>query len=453
MLSSDEHELLYRVGPGTPLGNLLRHYWVPVLESSELVSGYRAKRVRILGEDLVAFRTATGDVGLVGEFCPHRWASLYFGRIEETGIRCVYHGWQFALDGQCLDMPNEPAASDFKAKVCHAAYPCAERGGVIWAYMGPSSPSGLPDLEWALVPPEQRFVSKFYQHCSFLTALEGGVDPAHISFLHGVVAPEDAQSIEDFDRAAAGFGQSLRLERMPHLEVSETEYGCLIGARRQVEGEAYYWRITQYHIPFHTMPPVDLGADKLYHTHMWFPSDDDHLVNWCVSWHPTRPLTDAEREAMQSGLSIHITDFEPATNEAYGDIRPRGNRHNDYFLDWQLQHTRRFFGVPGVGLQDKAVTESQPPHFRTAERLGRADIGIIQVRKCLLEATLALRDHGTPPPGTDPASYRILPASLILPREVLWTAGAKEHLVSALGTEVPRPAGLSGRARPHAAQD
>lgn len=433
MLSSEEHELLYRVGPGTPLGNVMRHYWVPVLQSSELEAGSQAKRVRILGENLVAFRTPTHEVGLVGEFCPHRLASLYFGRIEKTGIRCVYHGWKFGLDGQCRDMPNEPAESNFKEKVCHAAYPCAEHGGVIWAYMGPSaSPPGLPELEWALVAPEQRFVSKFYQNCSFLTALEGGVDPAHISFLHGLVGDGDEQSLRDFDRAAAGFGQSLQMDRTPHLEVAETDYGCLIGARRQVEGDAYYWRITQYHLPFHSMPPVDLGDDKLYHTHMWFPADDDHLVNWCVSWHPKRALNDAEREAMQSGLSIHITDFEPATNEAYGDIRPSGNRRNDYFLDWDMQCDRRFFGVPGVGLQDKAVTESQPLHFRTVERLGRSDIGIIQIRKCLLDATLALRDHGTPPPGTNPTSFRMLPASLILPQDVAWTEGAKEHLVSTL---------------------
>ncbi|ETW98486.1 MAG: hypothetical protein ETSY1_18560 [Candidatus Entotheonella factor] len=436
MLSLDEHNLLYHVGPETPLGNLMRRYWVPVLESSELVAGYRAKRVRILGEDLVAYRTQTGDVGLIGEFCPHRWASLYYGRIEETGIRCVYHAWKFGLDGQCMEMPNEPPETDFSDKVCHAAYPCAERGGVIWAYMGPlDTQPGLPDLEWALVPETHRFVSKFYQKCNFLTALEGGLDPAHISFLHGVLGDGDAKSMEDFDRAAAGFGQSLRMQRTPHLALKTTDYGFILGARREAEGDAYYWRITQYHIPFHSMPPVDLGQDKLYHTHMWFPADDDHLVNWCVSWHPSRPLTESEREAMGSGLSIHITDFAPPTNEAYGDIRPRGNRHNDYLLDWEVQHTRRFFGVPGVGLQDIAVTETQPPLFRTGERLGHSDIGVIQVRKSLLAATIALRDHGTPPPGTEPESFRIRPASLILPRDQEWTSGAQSDLVSVVGND------------------
>ncbi len=272
MLSIDEHKLLYHVGPDTPMGHLMRRYWVPVLESSELVAGYRTKRVRILGEDLVAFRTPNGDVGLVGEFCPHRWASLYYGRIEETGLRCVYHGWKFGLDGQCQEMANEPAESEFSAKVCHAAYPCAERGGVIWVYMGPpETQPGLPDLEWALVPDDQRFVSKFYQTCNYLTALEGGLDPAHISFLHGLVGNGDAQSLQDFDRAAAGFGQSLRMDRTPYLTVSPTDYGFILGARRDAEGNGHYWRITQYHLPFHSMPPVDLGDDKLYPRTCGFP--------------------------------------------------------------------------------------------------------------------------------------------------------------------------------------
>jgi phthalate 4,5-dioxygenase oxygenase subunit len=245
MLTPEENALLTQVGPGTPMGDLMRQYWLPVLCSSELEAGGRIKRVKILSEELVAFRTQGGTVGLMGEFCPHRWASLYFGRIEETGLRCVYHGWQFGFDGQCLDMPNEPPESDFKEKVCHAAYPCAERGGVVWAYMGPSSsPPGLPDLEWTLVPDEHRFVSKFFQYCGFMQTLEGGVDPAHISFLHGVVDTADDALIADFDRAAAGFGQSLKLRRAPYLEVADTEYGVLIGAKRDTAEDMAYWRIT-----------------------------------------------------------------------------------------------------------------------------------------------------------------------------------------------------------------
>ncbi len=154
MLTAEESAFLTRVGAGTPIGDLMRRYWIPVVPSAELEAGGRVRRVKLLGEDLVAFRAPSGRPGLMGEFCPHRRASLYFGRNEELGLRCVYHGWQFELGGHCIDMPNERPEFDFQDKVRHTSYPCAERGGVVWTYMGPAPAPGLPDLEWALVPDE-----------------------------------------------------------------------------------------------------------------------------------------------------------------------------------------------------------------------------------------------------------------------------------------------------------
>jgi phthalate 4,5-dioxygenase len=432
MLSREENELLTRVGPGTPLGRLMRHYWIPVVRSAELAPGGPVKRVRFLGEDLVTFRSRSGAVGVMAEFCSHRGASLYFGRNEEAGLRCVYHGWKFGFDGQCLDMPNETPGSRFPEKVRHPAYACAELGGVVWTYMGPEDPPPLlPDLEWALVPEAHRFVSKFYQECNYLQGLEGGVDPAHISFLHGVVDADDEGLRRELDRASAGFALAVQLDRAPHLEVVDTPYGVLIGARRDAGAGMCYWRITQFHMPFHTMPPTDPKPDPILHTHLFVPVDDEHMVNWCVSWHPGRPLTADEREAMQAGSSIHIMDYAPATSEAYGDIRPRAHRTNDYLRDYSAQQTGKFFGVPGVGAQDKAITESQRPIAdRTRERLGRADSGIIRVRKCLMDALVALRDHGASPPGIESASYRIRPASVLLPKEAPWVESMREQLVS-----------------------
>ena len=432
MITREENELLTRIGPGTVMGDLMRQYWIPVLLSSELEPGGRVKRVRLLGEDLIALRTRAGKVGLLGEFCSHRGASLYFGRNETAGVRCVYHGWQYGLDGQCLDMPNEPPESNFQEKVRHPAYPCAERGGVVWAYMGASSPPpALPDLEWALVPDDQRFVSKFYQECNYLQGLEGGIDPAHISFLHGVIDAGDEALRRDLDKASAGFALAAQLEKAPHIEVVDTEYGVLIAARRDAGAGKYYWRITQFHLPFHTLPPTDPTPDPVMHSHVWIPIDDEHLVNWCISWHPTRALTANELDAMRAGASIHIMSYAPPTDEAYGDIRPRANRRNDYLIDWPAHQTRKFFGVPGVGAQDKAVTESQRPIFdRTRERLGKADIGIIRIRKLLKDTASALREHGTPPPGVDAASFLIRPASVLLPKDVPWVEGAKENLIA-----------------------
>ena len=431
MLTADENAQLTRVGPGTLMGDLMRQYWIPVVEARELAAGGRPKRVRILGEDLVAFRDPSGRAALVSEFCAHRRASLYFARNEPRGLRCVYHGWQFAPDGRCLDQPNERPESVFQDKVKLPAYPCGERGGVVWTYMGPASPPPeLPDLEWALVPESHRFVSKFWQGCNYLQALEGGVDPAHISFLHGMLDARDASARRALDNAAAGFGFAAQLERAPHIEVADTPTGLLLGARREAPAGQYYWRITQFLLPFHTMPPTEVGDDPLMHTHVWIPMDDDQLVNWCISWHPTRSITSQEIAEFHAGSSIHLMDYAPATSEPYGDIRPAAVRANDYLADWEAQRTQKFFGVPGVGAQDKAITESQGNFDRTLERLGRADVGIIRVRKRLLDAALALRERGVMPPGLDARSYRVRPASVLLPKDVPWVEGAKERLIA-----------------------
>ncbi|HYB43277.1 MAG TPA: aromatic ring-hydroxylating dioxygenase subunit alpha, partial [Candidatus Methylomirabilis sp.] len=300
---------------------------------------------------------------------------------------------------------------------------------------------GLPDLEWALVPDAQRFVSKFWQDCNYLQALEGGVDPAHISFLHGVLDAGDDALRRDLDRAAAGFGFAAQLERAPHVEVADTDVGLLIGARREAPAGRYYWRITQFIVPFHTMPPPEVGADPLLQAHMWIPIDDAHIVNWCISWHPTRSLTADEVAALRAGMGIHILDCDPETGEAYGDIRPRANRGNDYLADWEAQRTRKFFGVPGVGAQDKAITESQGLYDRSRERLGRADVGLIRVRKRLLDAATLLRDQAAAPPGLDPSSCLVRPASVILPKDVAWVEAARDLLVAR------RPAGTPERSR------
>ena len=431
MLTREENAQLTHVGPGTLMGDFMRRYWIPVVETSEVAAGGRPKRVRILGEPLIVYRSPGGRAALVSEYCAHRRASLYFARNEERGLRCVYHGWQYEHDGRCVDQPNERPGSSFEDKVCLPAYPCAERGGVVWTYMGPGAPPELPDLEWAMVPSAQRFVSKFWQGCNYLQGLEGGVDPAHISFLHGILDTRDRADREALDRAAAGFGFAASLERAPHIEVADTPMGLLLGARREAPAGHYYWRITQYLLPFHTMPPAELGSDPVLHTHVWIPMDDEQMINWCISWHPTRALTDDEHAQFRAGSSIHVMDYAPATSAAYGDIRPRACVENDYLADWEAQRTRKFFGVPGVGAQDKAITESQGEYDRSLERLGRADSGIIRVRKRLLDAALALR-AGKEPPGLDAASYRVRPASVLLPKDSSWVEGAKDRLVSAL---------------------
>src|SRR5712691_4239490 len=193
MLKQDENELITRVGPGTPMGNTLRRYWMPALLASELPHpDSDPVRLRLLGEDLIAFRDSNGTVGLIGNNCPHRGASLFFGRNEEAGLRCVYHGWKFDTTGQCIDMPNhhfgmasEPAESDFKTNVKAVAYPTHESGGIVWTYMGPADKMPpFRDFGTESLAREQWRASKTQTYCNFVQALEGNLDTAHISFLH-----------------------------------------------------------------------------------------------------------------------------------------------------------------------------------------------------------------------------------------------------------------------------
>src|ERR1051325_7416551 len=185
MLSNADNEYLCRIGPGTPMGNLMRQYWVPAIRSDELPEPDGAPlRVKLLGEELLGFRTSDGSVGLIANNCPHRGASLFFGRNEEEGIRCVYHGWKFDVAGNCVDMPNEPAESDFKTKVKAVAYPCVERNGIVWTYMGPrQTPPPLPDWLPNLEPDCQVWMR--LQESNWLQALEGDIDTVHAFFLHG----------------------------------------------------------------------------------------------------------------------------------------------------------------------------------------------------------------------------------------------------------------------------
>lgn len=426
MLSVEENELLTRTGAGTPMGDLIRRYWIPVVQSPELAPGGRVKRVQLLGERLIAYRTGSGSVGIIGEYCPHRGASLYFARVEETGIRCVYHGSKFALDGQCVDMPSEPPESNFAAKLRQTAYPCTERGGVVWTYMGPAIPPPLPALEWTVLPEEHVFVSKRVQDCNWFQTVEGGIDSSHISFLHAPLDHNDPTISRDMDRASFGVGAAVQTgDRAPRVEAVDTNYGVMIGARRTRPDGHWYWRITQFLMPFYAIPPTEIDG-RTFQSHIWVSMDDTHVVNWMVTWNIDRPLTQEEIGIHVEGKGAHICDYAPPNSEPYGDIRTAANRDNDYFMDWQAHRTRMFCGIPGFGVQDKAIQESQGPIVdRTREHIGASETGIIRVRTRLISAARALRDHRTAPPGLEPSLFLVRSASVVLPAGANWVEAAK----------------------------
>lgn len=428
--SSADNEALTRVGPGTLMGNLLRQYWVPALLSDELAVGAAAPlRVRLLGEDLVAFRNADGQVGLLAEACPHRRASLYFGRVADEGLRCAYHGWSFARDGRCLAMPNEPPELAFAGKVRTTAYACRERLGVVWAYLGPRpTPPPLPDLEWNLDTDSPPYVWRMLRSCNWLQALEGDLDSSHLAVLHARTDDPEAPTVPDA-RMPGTWAQGVKLVREqgpPRIEAVDAPYGALCSARRAVDGERDYHRVHPFLFPFHTMVGGGLGAeDTSFNGKAWVPMDDERTLVLEWQYRPGRPWSAGERE--QLARSRNPWGFEPADGEAAGAWRPRAHAGNDYRIDRRLEPGTLACGILSNPLQDAAMQESMGPIVdRSREHLGPADVMIIRVRRRLLAAARALHESGTAPPGVDePALYRVRPAGALLPRGADWQAATR----------------------------
>ncbi len=412
MMSKEDNERLTRVGPGTLMGDLMRQYWLPFMYSSELKPDGAPLRVRLLGEELIVFRDSNGRVGLLDTYCAHRGASLFFGRNEECGIRCVYHGWKYDVDGRCVDMPNEPAESNFKEKIHHTAYRCAEQGGVVFAYMGPrqSNPPGLPQFEWALVPENQvQHDYKAVSECNWMQALEGDLDTAHVFFLHSRVNVDDGP----------GAG-TYHPDQSPKLEIIETEYGLMYGARRINAPGEIYWRTTQYVMPVHTIFPA--SEDGTVPVHIWVPIDDDHTLIWGIRWHPSEELRARETQIRPSFFVGMGPNLPHQTGRFFADWWPAANPANDFQLDRETQQRQTFTGIPSIRLQDAAMTTSMGPVMnRNREHLGTTDTAIIKARQRLLSAAKALREQGAPPPAADqPELAKVRSCSALLPDGVNW---------------------------------
>ncbi len=419
MLSKEENELVTRVGPGTPMGAALRRYWLPALLAEELAEPDGPPvRVRLLGEDLVAFRDSLGRIGLLDAYCPHRGASLFFGRNEECGLRCVYHGWKLDVAGNCVDLPNEPPESTYKDRIHHTAYPCVEKGGVIWAYLGPAaSQPPLTDLEWMRAPDGHRHVSKTYEACNYLQGIEGGVDTAHSSFLHRLMSPSQ--------RAARETERYRARALAPKLEVVPTDYGfSYAGIRRLPDDGTRYVRVYHFVMPFHQMRAYEGYAGRpLIQGHMWVPIDD--VQTWVYNWTYARDgaaLTPAEIEAEETETGRSPADLLPG-------YRLRRNLSNDYLIDRQAQRTSSWTGIQGVNTQDMAVQESMGPIVdRSREHLTASDLAVITTRRLLLQAARDVA-AGREPLGVRGGAHAVRPAEMILPDDVPWAEAMREELL------------------------
>lgn len=421
MLSREENELVTRVGPGTPMGEVMRRYWIPALLSRELPApdGPPA-RVKLLGEELVAFRDSEGRIGLLEEHCPHRLASLFLGRNEERGLRCVFHGWKFDVNGNCVDMPNEPLESRFKEKVRTKSYPTLEQGGAVWAYMGPQEKMPAPPgMEWTRAPESHRFISKTIEYCNYLQAVEGGIDTVHSSFLHN----NDLSNKKHFKR----------VDTAPRLEVERTAYGFRYAGIRDVREIGLYVRIYHFVLPFHQFRSHMINWEAGDGTqvplptlqgHMWVPMDDENTMvyNWMLSAAEDRPLTQEYILATEKRLG-RGPDGETTVR--------RRTRANSWLIDREMQRTKTFTGITGLNTQDLAVQESMGPVIdRSREHLGSTDKAITTLRRILLEVVRDFR-QGKNPIGADPTTFRgVRPTDLMIPKDAVWQEAAKDKLTA-----------------------
>lgn len=438
MLSVEDNELLTRVTGDAPMGRVLRAFWMPFLFSWEVTAGGSPLRVRLFGEDLIAFRAENGSVALVTERCPHRRASLYFGRNEDGGIRCLYHGWKFDGTGACVDMPSEPDESNFKNKVSVAAYVCEERCGVVWAYMGPdqSSPPPLPQLEWMELPESHYVGGKRVQPTNWAQALEGEIDQSHVSFLHSTLDAGRKGVKPNVDRIRAA-------DKHPHFEIVEMPYGHCIAAGRDTPEGQKYWRITQQLLPTFAMTGP-YGPDPKRMWRAWVPLDDENVMVIGLQFHPLRPLTEEERDAALQRSSVwNISPKFRATptSKAFGAWYPNATLENDYFQDRDAQNDKTFSGIPEFWAQDAAMQVSMGTVCdRSQEHLGRSDLAIISVRKRLLAAAKALRDEGTmPPEPTHPEAYAVRSDAIILDAGVPWFEATERRRAVVPGTNPDCP--------------
>ena len=416
MLTRERNWLVTATGPGTPMGTLFRRYWIPFLLSAEVAEpGGAPVRVKLLSERLLAFRDSDGRLGLIEEFCAHRRVSLWFGRNEEGGIRCPYHGWKYDVAGKCLEIPSEPEDSRFCKEISLTSYPCAERGGIVWAYMGPPEHRPPPPaFEWTTVPESHRFHSKRLEECNYLQALEGGIDSSHVGFLHSGELRSDP-----LHHGSKGSDYHLA-DKEPKFEIREAPGGLNIGVRRNAEDDQYYWRITPWIMPWYTIVPP--YGDNPLHGHAWVPIDDENCFAWTFSYHPARPLNDLELGVMRKGGSLHVQQIP-------GTFRPVANRDNDYLMDRAAQKAgSAYSGVKGIALQDASLQESMGPIAdRSRENLVMTDKAIVMARRQLRKAALDL-EKGKQPPGLEAESQEVRSASFLLPRDIAFDQAPGEPM-------------------------
>lgn len=367
MLPKESNELITRTNPGTPMGELIRRYWIPALLAEEIPKpDCPPVQVRILGEKLVAFRDTQGRIGLLNENCSHRGTSLFYGRNEDCGLRCIYHGWKYDVEGNVVDTPAEPANSDFKKKLRHPAYPTVEAAGIIFAYLGPQEMMPLfPNYEWTDLPQNHTYVTKCLQDCNYLQGLEGECDSSHLSFLHRSFSSDGQRSLSAIDSA-------------PQYEIEETDFGLRLIATRKADARQTYVRVSSFTAPISCWVPA-----RNRETHIYVPADDTHSWRYDLGFFKDRAVRDDE---------VH------RRKQIGPDYRRIRNIHNHYLQDREIQKTINYTGIEDFLNHDSCATETMGPLYdRSKEHLGVSDTAVIAMRKYLLDAVKTLQEGKEPP--------------------------------------------------------
>jgi phthalate 4,5-dioxygenase oxygenase subunit len=442
MLTKEDNELITRCGPGTPMGNLMRQYWIPAMLSQELPTPDCAPiRVRLLNENLIAFRVTSGKVGLIDDYCPHRGASMFFGRNAEDGLRCIYHGWKFDVTGTCTDMMTEPPESKLKDKVRAVAYPTEERNGIIWAYLGPrSEPPPLPEFEANMVPQQQAKLFVTLGNYNWLQAIENNMDTSHNAILHhGTVRPEDTAVLGANYFEGPDVLRWMVSDRAPRFDIRDTDYGAASAAYRTTDDGQTYWRTMNWLWPFYTQSPTsELGSTALMFATV--PVDDNHcmIFGLIARVGPGRSMYDSIETDAYTGTGRPTL---PNTSDWLGRFRDPLSLEiqNDFGVDREVQRlgpptVQGMSGIANINAQDEAIRWSQGRAGdngivdRSREHLGHTDAMITRVRKKLLTAAKALRDHDTVPPAVDaPDVYRVRPGWTTLPKEIDWWEATRDQ--------------------------
>jgi phenylpropionate dioxygenase-like ring-hydroxylating dioxygenase large terminal subunit len=413
MMAKEENDLLTQTGPGAPCGELLRRYWQPVALSEELTSSAAPLPVKILGEDLVLFRDEKGRAGLLGVHCSHRGTNLSYGRVEDGGLRCLYHGWLYDVEGRCLEQPGEPGGGEHRNEIRHPAYPCKAAGGVIFTYMGPGKPPLLPSYQFLNAAPDHLYVSKIFHECNYLQANEGNIDPVHLSFLHRFL-----EKREERYRGVRGAEEShydfVARNIAPILDVELTDFGVRIYTVRRLEGDKAYLRVSYFILPNLSAFPGQTGGEG-YSVNWHVPIDDAYHWKYTFVFSAGAPL---DKEIVGRERSELTPDYRLVRNEA-----------NRFLQDREAMTTKTYAGM-GSGFQahDAFATASQGAiQDRTEEHLVSSDKAIVAARKLLEKAIRDVQEGREPPHVIREPSQNHFPHLLVLSDMISDKSDWKEH--------------------------